>query len=254
MKSMTPVISALSNCVTWGTIFQEVDVPCAVRRRTVVISSDSISPQRLKSGIGRSPTETCPAVGDISPATIFLTCALTSSIVIRPPGPVPATSKISAPSSRARRRTDGDAGAGLRSGGVSSSIPTGGAFRATGAAGFGDGTAAGAGAGSGGGVGSVAVGGGGSGAAATAAPSVSIRAITAPIFTVSPSLARTSVIVPLTGDGISTTALSVSNSIMPSSTSTRSPTLTRIATTCPDSIFSPTSGTRDFLDHIIPSL
>ena len=45
-----------------------------------------------------------------------LACALTSSIEMRPSGPLPATRSISTPSSRAMRRTDGAAGAGGVSG------------------------------------------------------------------------------------------------------------------------------------------
>ncbi len=60
--------------------------------------------RRARAAVARGPPE------DMT----FFTWALTSSAEMRPPGPVPATWLTSTPSSRATRRTDGAAGAGLR--------------------------------------------------------------------------------------------------------------------------------------------
>ena len=102
-------MSARSCCVTCGIVAQAAVRCSAVLRRTARIGCRSISPQRVKSGSGSrgAPRRPPPA-----PSTSRLACALTSSIEIRPPGPLPGTSLMSTPSSRAMRRTDGAAGAG----------------------------------------------------------------------------------------------------------------------------------------------
>ena len=60
--------------------------------------------QRLRAGAPPPPRA--------APATSRFACAFTSSTEMRPPAPLPATSLMSTPSSRAMRRTDGAAGAG----------------------------------------------------------------------------------------------------------------------------------------------
>ncbi len=68
--------------------------------------------------------------------------------------------------------------------------------------------------------------------------------IAAPTFTVSPSATSMRVITPLKGEGMATTALSVSSSSNVWSASTVSPTATTTAMTVPSVTPSDTSGTR----------
>src|SRR5215208_6144404 len=76
------------------------------------------SPHLAKSGIGRAARAAAPPVAE-GPALPTLlrrrrACSLTSSCEMRPTGPLPATALISTPISRARRRTAGEAAAGIR--------------------------------------------------------------------------------------------------------------------------------------------
>ncbi len=115
MNGARPVISASSNWVTWGTMRHAAPVFSAVRRRTVSSFSVCTLPQRLKSGSRGREGSAGPAAlfaPDDLPLIRCLTYALTSAWLIRPSRPLPVTSWISTPSSRARRRTDGAAGTG----------------------------------------------------------------------------------------------------------------------------------------------
>ncbi len=166
-----------------------------------------------------------------------------SSLVTRPPKPVPATCSKFTPCSRAMLRTNGDertfdfssvsvaGGAGGTAGatGVAATgAATGGA--APGAAGV----AAGAGAGAGSGAGAAAV-----GADAAAAPASPIRATTALTATVSPSWCRISVITPAAGEGTSVSTLSVETSRSGSSRPIVSPTFFNHLTIVPSAMDSP---------------
>jgi hypothetical protein len=66
--------------------------------------------------------------------------------------------------------------------------------------------------------------------------------MTWPTRSLSPSLTRTSPIVPVTDEGTSTTALSVSSSITVSPSAIAAPGLTSKRTRSPLSMFSPSSG------------
>src|SRR5688572_9492351 len=178
------------------------------------------SPHRAKSGIGREARATTAPAGAPAPALPTLlrmrrACSLTSSCEMRPAGPLPATELMSTPISRARRRTAGEAAAGMSLDG------------AVGAAGEGEGAEAGAGAGAstgclGGiettlasafgsgldsGLGSALTSAGGAGAAATLpaplpeAPASSTVKITAPTCTLSPFLTLISLTTPATDEG-----------------------------------------------------
>ena len=111
-------MSALSNCVTCGIAFQAWLRCSAVLRRMPVIGLRSTSPHFAKSGsAGPTPTGAAAPLAAAAwplPPRLFITRlanSLTSSCVMRPPGPVPATWLTSTPISRASRRTDGAAGA-----------------------------------------------------------------------------------------------------------------------------------------------
>src|SRR3954464_6583047 len=74
----------------------------------------STSPHFWKSGSARAARGApapAPAPADPTLLTIRRACSLTSSWEMRPAGPVPCTSLTSTPISRARRRTEGAAGA-----------------------------------------------------------------------------------------------------------------------------------------------
>ena len=164
-------------------------------------------------------------------ACSFFECALTSSMEIRPPGPVPWTCAISTPISRARRRVDGAAGTGS-SVDVSVGVGAGGASSTTGATACGIGVGAGSTAGTG----------AGGASSATGAAAVSTARMGCPTAMVSPCWTRISVTVPSTEEGTSMTALSVSSSMTVWSSARRSPTSTRMRITSPLSMFSPKSG------------
>ena len=83
---------------------------------------------------------------------------------------------------------------------------------------------------------------GADGAATGATPSAAISTITSPTRATVPSDTKTAVIVPLTGDGISSTDLSFCTSNKISSSAIVSPTLTSIFTISPSAIPSPISG------------
>ena len=93
-------------------MFSQAAVRCsAVLRRTARIGTRSISPHLLKSGSG-SVGMPEPLKPPASAATMMrFACSFTSSSEMRPFGPVPCIWSIWTPSSRARRRTEGDAGA-----------------------------------------------------------------------------------------------------------------------------------------------
>src|SRR4051812_43334483 len=82
----------------------------------------------------------------------------------------------------------------------------------------------------------------GSGGAASSAASSSTMKIVAPTFTFSPDLTRSSLMTPLTDEGTSMVALSVSSSSTAWSRCTVSPAWTSTRTMSPDSMFSPSSG------------
>ena len=75
-----------------------------------------------------------------------------------------------------------------------------------------------------------------------ATPSAAISTITSPTRATVPSDTKTAVIVPLTGEGISSTDLSFCTSNKISSSAIVSPTLTSILTISPSAIPSPISG------------
>ena len=108
------VMSALSCWVTWGIVFQASRRCSAVLRRTPRIDTRSIFPHLAKSGSTGSANLALPATPATTAVTKPLAWALTSSSLIRPPGPVPLTSWMSTPNSRASRRTCGAAGTGSR--------------------------------------------------------------------------------------------------------------------------------------------
>jgi hypothetical protein len=149
----------------------------------------------------RSPRET--VTGGVGRAALAATGAATgpdfgwaataSSLVTRPPRPDPATSAAATPFSSRILRADGLA------------VPAG-----TAAAGGGADAAA-------------AFGAAAAGAAAPALASVSMRAISSPETTVSPSALTISTSTPAPGEGTSRTTLSVSMSIRISSRATASP-------------------------------
>ena len=113
-------MSALSNWVTCGIAFHAWLRCSAVLRRMPVIGFRSTSPHLLKSGSAGPPAAGLAAPLAAAawplPPRLFITRlanSLTSSCVMRPPGPVPGTCETSTPISRANRRTDGAAGAAV---------------------------------------------------------------------------------------------------------------------------------------------
>ena len=162
------------------------------------------------------------------------TWASRSARVMRPAGPLPATVVRSTPASRALMRT-----AGLASGrrpGTRGVTGAGGAAAGAGA-GAGSGAAAGAGAASGSGAGAAA-----SVAEALPSPSTSNSMHIAPTGRMSPTSPMRLTTTPLTGEGISTVALSVITDRMGWSSVTVSPTATIHSTTSPSTTPSPMSG------------
>ena len=105
-------MSALSWLVTCGITFHAWPRCSAVLRRMLLSGLRSTSPHFEKSGSG------CCAAAPPSRRARSAACApsawrtkpCTSSTVMRPPGPLPFTCRMSTPSSRAMRRTDGAAG------------------------------------------------------------------------------------------------------------------------------------------------
>src|SRR5450830_1845025 len=192
------VTSASSNCVTCGIMTQ---LRCRLGPEIFLMrdsGSNSVAPNLLKSSDGhgsksRPTPEPALATGalgaatapDITPLTKFCT----SSWVMRPFGPEPATRPSSTPSSRANLRIDGEACASLPL--TAGAAATGAlATAATGAAA----ACAGAGAAAAG--------------AGAAAPVVSTTSTSEPLATLSPTLTFNSLTIPAWLDGISMLALS----------------------------------------------
>src|SRR5262245_25816522 len=227
----------------------------------------STSPHFWKSGNGRKArATTAPVAAPADPTLLRIrrACSLTSSCVMRPPGPVPCTALMSTPISRERRLTAGDAGAaGPRS--PSSLTGAAGCVGASRADRTGIGTmrvgpvAGGAGAGAGAAVGEgAAASGGASGSDAEAGAASDLAGTsdlagaspdgestvntTAPTVTLSPLLTLISLTTPATDDGTSIVALSVSSSTTGWSRAMVSPTLTSTRVTSPEATFSPSSG------------
>ena len=106
------VMSAFSKKVTCGICAQERLRCCAVVRRTRLIDSRSTGPNLLKSGsvgVGGVAAGGGATVGGATAAAPARACRLTSSIEMRPPGPLPRTAEISTLTSRANWRTEGAA-------------------------------------------------------------------------------------------------------------------------------------------------
>ena len=187
----------------------------------------SIGPNFAKSTFGHgSRSRPPPRLGAAAagPACITpLTKAVTSSLRMRPLGPLAVTLVRSTPSSRANWRTDGLACALLSN------------WRSTDwevrGAGTGAGRGAGAcGVGAGGGVGALGAAAGASAAGASAAV-VSSSAMTVPSETRSPRPTRSSLTIPACGAGTSIVAFSDSRVTSGASASTASPTLTHSSMT-----------------------
>ncbi len=90
-------MSALSHCVTCGTVAHVCAMRSAVIRRIVLSGCTSTSPHCEKSGNGAAATRAPPP----PPEMMLRACAFTSSTETRPPGPDPSTVVMSTPSSRA---------------------------------------------------------------------------------------------------------------------------------------------------------
>src|SRR3954452_4918533 len=148
----------------------------------------------------------------------FPTVARTSAFVMRPPGPEPATCDRSTPSAAAMRAATGEI---LASDGIGRGATVGAPVASAAAAGS-------------------------AGAAGVVAPApfvaVVMRAMTWPTVTVSPSPARTSVIVPAAGAVSSTSILSVEISAIGWPSSTVSPAATCHSTSVPSETDSPAGG------------
>ena len=116
-------MSALSNWVTCGMAFQACDRCSAVLRRMPDIGLRSTAPHFEKSGSATEPPESVATLAWPPPPRLDMTClvkVLTSSWLIRPPGPVPRTWRFDAEFARQaayRRRGRGQrAAVGGRSG------------------------------------------------------------------------------------------------------------------------------------------
>jgi hypothetical protein len=194
-------------------------MPSAMRRRSPVTLISVVPVRRVRAG---------PALATAPPPA---TWASRSARVMRPAGPLPATEVRSTPASRALMRT-----AGLASG------------RSPGTRGVtGAGGAAATGAGAGAAAGAEAASGSDAGAAASVAdalpfPSTSNSMHIAPTGRMSPTSPTRLTTTPLTGEGISTVALSVMTDRMGWSSVTVSPTATIHSTTSPSTTPSPMSG------------
>lgn len=215
------VMSDWSNWVTCGTFSQlrcRLAAPTCIRR---VIATSSTSPNLLKStsGIGGMPAPpVAPAPPDLARCSCSLTKTWTSSLRMRPLGPLAFTSLSSTPNSRASMRTAGPAWTlapsrlGAPTGAGVSALAGAGAAAAAfcSAAGAADWAGAAAGCSS----------------AAGAAPSTFSLRIRSPVPTSSPTLIETLSTTPEAGEGISMLALSDSRVISDWSASTVSPALT----------------------------
>src|SRR5690242_3759018 len=253
-------MSASSSWVTCGTLSQDRCSAGPDSRWMRVSGCTSTGPNFEKSCAGTSGIP-APAGGDpprTPPSAAGpRTPAITSSLVIRPFGPVPDSAVRSSPSSRASRRTPGLACTPSKSASASAPAPAPAAALAPAAAptspapAVAPGTGASAidraagsrAAASGSAASSVggscwSVSGGGS----TAAPSVSSDRIGDPRLTRSPTLTRSSRTVPAAGEGMSMVALSDSRVTSGSSLLTTSPGATWISMTG-TSAKSPRSGT-----------
>ena len=121
-------MSALSCCVTCGMTFQAWPRCSAVLRRMLLIGLRSTSPHLVKSGSARRRGRGAAAP---PPASAVLHECLHVLDADPPAGPLPATRRMSTPSSRASRRTDGAAGAaGARRARLSAAAAAAGCARA----------------------------------------------------------------------------------------------------------------------------
>src|SRR5690606_27293179 len=133
---------ALSKCVTIGTVDHAVVIERSVALRTPLIGTRSTSPQRVKSGSGGA-AGTAAAAGPAGAAA----ARRTSSAEMRPRMPDPCTLRMSTPSSRASRLTDGAAGTSWPSPPSAAGAGAAAGLSGAGAAGAGAGRSAAAGAG-----------------------------------------------------------------------------------------------------------
>ena len=273
-KASRSVMSASSWLVTCGIITQ---FRCRLAPEIFLMRDSgffSTGPNFSKSTFGHGsrpsaaplapPAAAAPAgAWPAPPASRFLTKPFTSSAVMRSFGPEPLTAPRSTPSSRASRRTDGEACGSARTAPSASSAGTAGVrgepagAAADEAAGW-AGAAAWADAGAWAAAGCEAAGAGAAWAAAwagaaaagwaagaltgAAAPPASILPSTEPFDTLSPSLTVSDVMRPAAALGISMDALSDSTVTRLCSAATSSPSFTRISMTS-TSEKSPISGT-----------
>ena len=252
-------MSASSSWVTCGTLSHDRCSAGPDSRWMRVSGRTSTGPNFEKSWAGTSgmPAPAVPAAAGAAPSEGPRTAPITSSLVIRPFGPVPGSAVRSRPSSRASRRTPGLACTPSKSASASAPAPAPAAAlvpaaaptspapaaapatgasatdRAAGSRAAATGSAASSAGGS-----CWSVSGGGS----TAAPSVSSSRIGDPQLTRSPTLTRSSRTVPAAGEGMSMVALSDSRVTSGSSLWTTSPGATWISMTG-TSAKSPRSGT-----------
>ena len=87
-------MSALSNCVTCGIVFQACDRCSLVLRRMPLIALRSTAPHFEKSGSATEAPDTVDTARWPPPPRLAITLLVnvfTSSWLIRPPGPVPGT-------------------------------------------------------------------------------------------------------------------------------------------------------------------
>src|SRR5215471_2802573 len=203
--STSAVKSHSATNVNWAAVESERRMCSAIFRR------------RPRSGTRVSPAVAAAgfAAGIPPPAAAF-----TSSAVMRPPGPVPASLSSATPSSLASARTAGVA---------STRPPAAGAAAAT------AGLAATA-------VAPAAACAEAEAAGAAAPPATAMLTSTVPTGTTVPSSTRIDSIVPVRGDGISTLALSVITSTSGWSSFTASPAFTSQRTISPSATPSPMSG------------
>ena len=237
-------MSASSVWVTCGTLTHEACSRGPEIRLMRDSGTVSTGPNLAKSTSGTAGSAAPPpAATGAAPPEI---AALTSSRVMRPFSPLPLIAARSMSSSRARRRTAGPAKTPEKSG----LAGPGEAEAAAGAAPGGGSSAAGGSLAAGAAGGAFAAGAGfaaaasalAGGAGAAASAPVSMRAISVPIDTLSPTFATTSASLPAIGDGTSSVALSDSSVTSDCSTLTSSPGFTSTSMTG-TSLKSPMSGT-----------
>src|SRR3569623_1467745 len=221
-KASTSVISASSFWVTCGMLTQE-RCRCAadilrMRDRGLV----SISPNLEKStaGIGGIPLPPVAAAGAAGALSERFTNACSSSITMRPRGPLPLTLARSTPSWRANLRVAGPAytttpGAVAEGAGSGATSVTGTAAAGVFASVFGGGV-------------DVAV---GTSTGAATPPVVSSSQTSSPCDTLSLALSLKRRTTPAAGDGTSIVALSLSSTISGASFPTLSPSLTSTSIT-----------------------